>query len=116
MAGEEGYGEEGYTVVGTEHYTASSHSVLSIALFFFLGAVAGAGLGLLLTPQSGSKTRRQLKDASRETKAVLGDYSTRILDKGKEAIREGMPLLSAAIEAGREAYEREKNEKIGSSS
>jgi gas vesicle protein len=122
MTDEEGYGEEGYTVVGTERYTAAEgHGGLSVALFFLLGAVAGAGLGLLLTPQSGRKTRRQIKEASRETKAVLGGYSARILnkveatlDKGREVIREGKPLLLAAIEAGKEAYEREKEQRTES--
>ena len=116
MTGEEGYGEEGYTVVGTERYTAcEGHGGLSVALFFLLGAAAGAGLGLLLTPQSGSRTRRQIEEASRETRAVLGAYSAQVLDKvgmtlgkGKELIRERKPLLLAAIEAGKEAYEREK--------
>lgn len=122
MTDEEGYGEEGYTVVGTERYTAGEgHGGLSVALFFLFGAVAGAGLGLLLTPQSGRRTRRQIKEASRETRAVLGSYSAQVLnkvgvtlDKGKELIREGRPLLLAAIEAGKEAYEKEKEQRIGS--
>lgn len=122
MTEEEGYGEEGYTVVGTGHYTAAEgHGGLSVALFFLLGAVAGAGLGLLLTPQSGRKTRRQIKEASRETRAMLSAYSAQVLnkvgatlEKGKGVIQEGKPLLLAAIEAGKEAYEREKEERIGS--
>ena len=122
MTDEEGYGEEGYTVVGTEHYTAAEdHGRLPVALFFLLGAVAGVGLGLLLTPQSGRKTRRQIKEASRETRAVLGSCSSRVLnkveatlDRGKELIREGRPLLLEAIEAGKEAYEREKEQRTGS--
>ncbi len=122
MAGEEGYGEEGYTVVGAEHYTAyEGHGGLSVALFFLLGAVAGTGLGLLLTPQSGWKTRRQIKEASKEAKAMLGFYSSRVLnkvgvtlDKGKGLIREGRPLLLTAIEAGKEAYEREKEQRTQS--
>ena len=122
MAGDEVYGEEGYTVVGTEHYTASAgHGGLSVALFFLLGGVAGAGLGLLLTPQSGLRTRRQIKEASRETRAALSSYSSQVLnkvgvafDKGKGLIREGMPVLLEAIEAGKEAYEREKAQRTGS--
>lgn len=123
MTDEEGYGEEGYTVVGAEHYTAcAGHGGLSVALFFLFGAVAGAGLGLLLAPQSGLRTRRQIKEATRETRAVLGSCSSRVLnkveatlDRGKELIREGRPLLLEAIEAGKEAYEREKEQRTGSS-
>jgi gas vesicle protein len=122
MTDEEGYGEEGYTVVGTERYTACvGHGGLSVALFFLFGAVAGAVLGLLLTPQSGRRTRRQIKEASRETRAVLGSYSAQVVEKvgvalhrGKELIREGRPLLLEAIEAGKEAYEREKEQRTGS--
>ncbi len=122
MTGDEVYGEEGYTVVGTEHYTAAEgHGGLSVALFFLLGAAAGAGLGLLLTPQSGRRTRRQIKEVSRETRAALSTCSSQVLDKvgvtldkGRELIREGMPCLLAAIEAGKEAYEREKAQRAGS--
>jgi gas vesicle protein len=122
MTEEEGYGEEGYTVVGTGRYTAGvGHGGLSVALFFLFGAVAGAGLGLLLTPQSGRRTRRQIKEASLETRALLGSCSTQLLnklgvtlDRGKELIREGRPLLLEAIEAGKEAYEREKEQRTES--
>ncbi len=52
----------------------------------------------------------------------MGSYSSRVLnkveatlDRGKELIREGRPLLLEAIEAGKEAYEREKEQRTGSS-
>jgi hypothetical protein len=51
----------------------------------------------------------------------LGSYSAQVLekvgvtlDRGKELIREGRPLLLTAIEAGKEAYEREKEQRTGS--
>ena len=112
-------GEEGYTVVGSEHYTTHRrHAALSRALFFGIGCAVGAGAALLLTPQSGSKTRQQLQEASHETSEKIGYYYGRVLgvvgatlDKGKELMRDHKPLLAAAIEAGRAAYEKERAEK-----
>jgi len=119
MTGQEGYGDEGYTVVGREYYTAlRSHRGLSRPLFFLVGCAVGAGVALLFTPQSGRKTRQQLQEASRDTKDKMGYYYERMrglmgttLDKGKEIIKERKPLLAAALEAGRTAYEREKAQK-----
>jgi gas vesicle protein len=120
MAGEDEYGEEGYTVIGSEHYTAyKGHTTLSRALFFALGWAVGAGIALLLTPQPGSQTRRQLQEASRDTREKVTSCYGRVsgmmgatLSKGKELVREQKPLLAAAIEAGRAAYEKEKAEKM----
>ncbi len=56
MAAEEGYGEQGYTVVGSEHYTTyKRRAAFSRALFFALGCTLGAGIALLLTPQPGRR-------------------------------------------------------------
>jgi gas vesicle protein len=60
---------------------------------FFAGLVAGIGTGLLLAPQSGARTRRQLhsltKDLQEETSHMLGDAKTSI-DK---AIEQGKSLV-----------------------
>jgi gas vesicle protein len=112
-------GEEGYTVVGSEHYTThKGHAAFSRALFFALGWTVGAGITLLVTPQSGSKTRHQLQEASRETRDRVGSCYGRVLgmmgatlSKGKELVKEQKPLLAAAVEAGKAAYEKEKAEK-----
>ena len=49
---------------------------------FFAGLVAGIGTGLLLAPQSGARTRRQLhslaKDLQEETSHMLSDAKTSI--------------------------------------
>lgn len=57
---------------------------------FFAGLVAGIGTGLLLAPQSGARTRRQLhsltKDLQEETSHMLGDAKTSIgkaIEQGK---------------------------------
>lgn len=114
--GEEGYGEEGYTVMGMDHYTVEErHGRMWQVVSFFLGGLVGAGIALLLTPQPGSKTRQQLKDASRDAKEKAEFYYgqargkiTEAVSRGTDIISESGPLLTAAIEAGKEAYEREK--------
>jgi gas vesicle protein len=60
---------------------------------FFAGLVAGIGTGLLLAPQSGARTRRQLhnlrKDLQEDTGHVLQDARTSIgnmIEQGKSLI------------------------------
>lgn len=115
MKGEEGYGEQGYTTVGKEHYTVKRRSHLAGFLSFFMGGAVGAAAALLLTPQPGRITRQQIKEASLDMKELLSSYYSAASErmgtaagKGMEVMKEGKPLFMAAIEAGREAYEREK--------
>jgi len=120
MIGGEGYGEEGYTVIGREHYTAQGgYSHLSRIFAFLLGGAVGAGIALLLTPQSGSKTRRQIREATRDVTEKASSYYDQVrekvddvVSKGKDLVHERKPLLTAVIEAGKEAYEKEKEKRI----
>src|SRR5262247_2030601 len=86
------------------------------ALFFTLGAMMGAAIALLLAPHSGEETRRfiatKAKDgadfvATRSRNAVnrTGDY----VDRGKEILQQQREQLSAALEAGKQAYREEKD-------
>ncbi len=108
MEGDEGYGEEGYTTLGKEHYVPQKgESRMSTLIFFFLGAAAGAFTALLLAPQSGRRTREQIKEASIDVKERLSTcYSLAsekigaVAETGKDLVKEGKPLFMAAIEAG----------------
>ena len=60
---------------------------------FFAGLMAGIGAGLLLAPQSGARTRRQLenlaKDLQEDTSHMLGDAKTSIgnvIEQGKSLV------------------------------
>lgn len=60
---------------------------------FFAGLIAGIGTGLLLAPQSGARTRRQLenlaKDLQEDTSHMLGDARTSIgnvIEQGKSLV------------------------------
>jgi gas vesicle protein len=90
------------------------------ALYFTLGAFIGAAVALLLAPQSGEETRKLLKAKARDGadfvssrgKNVLNKTSAYI-DRSKEALQQQRDQLSAALEAGKQAYREEKEKAKG---
>ncbi len=86
----------------------------SVLLSFLLGGMVGAGLALLLAPQSGQETRRKIRELADEAKEKASEYAgsakervKSTLEKGKEFFEEKKSAISSAIEAGKEAYEKE---------
>lgn len=65
-----------------------------------MGAVAGAGLALLLAPMAGDETRRHIGDAARNLRNGAKDQ----LDRVKDVVREGADGAGAAIDAGKDAF------------
>jgi len=91
-------------------FTASS-----ILLAFVIGGIVGAGVAMLMSPQSGRELRQKIKELAANVKEKGEDYIAHVKEKvtsavehGKEFVEEKKSILSAAIEAGKEAYEREK--------
>lgn len=87
----------------------------SILLSFLLGGLVGAGIALLLAPQSGRETRQKIRDFTDDIREKAVDYAGNIkekvtssIDKGKDFIHDKKSMISTAIEAGKEAYEKEK--------
>ena len=87
----------------------------SMFLSFLLGGVVGAGLALLLTPQSGPETREKIRgfadDVRNKTTHYVDDTKEKVssyVDKGKDYYEGKKTLVKSAVEAGREAYEKEK--------
>jgi len=94
----------------------------SDVLLFLAGAGLGLGLGMLLAPKSGQETReairgrvndgkdylvRQSRDLSRDlaNKATdLADKASGLADKGRETLEKHKSSVSAALDAGRQAY------------
>jgi gas vesicle protein len=101
-----------------DRYEGSSSNVL----YFLLGGLAGAAIALLYAPKSGRETRellteklgeaaersRDLKEQvvsrSRDLIGEAGEY----VEKQRESIDKRRERLSAAIDAGRQAYREEK--------
>jgi len=61
-----------------------TQDVLFTGLIFAMGLLAGAATGLLLAPNSGSHTRRQLRSLADD----IGEHASRIAEEASEAVNE----------------------------
>ena len=83
--------------------------------FFLAGLGLGAIVALLLAPQSGKDTREYIagkaeegRDFVKATAEDLRRQAEEAVDKGKDLVTKQKELLSAALEAGKQAYQEEK--------
>jgi len=86
------------------------------ALYFILGAFIGAATALLLAPRSGEETRKLIAAKAREGADYMAERSrglvektSSLVDRGKEILQQQRESLSAALEAGKQAYREEKD-------
>ncbi|MFQ6047299.1 MAG: YtxH domain-containing protein [Gemmatimonadales bacterium] len=95
---------------------------------FLFGLLAGAGLALLLAPQSGEETRRKLRQRGKELKEVAegkveewqerlesgyGEARTRVeegLESAKRAVSDTRRGAKEALDAGRAAVHSARDE------
>jgi gas vesicle protein len=83
--------------------------------FFLAGLGIGAVLALLFAPRSGKETREYIAGKAEEgrefVKAKTEDLRRQAegaVEKGKDLVTKQKELLSAALEAGKQAYQEEK--------
>lgn len=96
------------------HHQEGGFGVGAILLSFLLGSMVGAGLALLVAPQTGTETRRRIRDFAEDVSDKASEYieqakskAASSIDKGKEVLEAQKSAVTAAFEAGKEAYERE---------
>jgi len=84
--------------------------------YFLVGLGIGALVGILFAPKSGEETREFLAQKAEEGKEYaqkkareLRERAEDLVDRGKLVAARQKESLSAAVEAGREAYQREKS-------
>lgn len=94
----------------------------SVILSFLLGGLTGAALAILFAPRSGRETRELLGDRLRESADRGREFRERVVSRGREMLDEAggyvqdqrenierqRERISAAVEAGRQAYREEK--------
>ena len=100
-------------------------------IYFLVGGFVGASIALLLAPKTGEQTREFLEDKYREgterfsekvrdgkevvtekSLAMAGQVTERI-NQGKDIVQRQKEQASAAIAAGKEAYEKERSKLAG---
>ncbi|HLH43277.1 MAG TPA: YtxH domain-containing protein [Bryobacteraceae bacterium] len=87
--------------------------------YFFLGLGLGVAVGVLFAPKSGEETREYIKaktgegaDFVKRRGAELREAATDALERGKESLRKQKDNLSAAIDAGKQAYRDAMNNPV----
>jgi len=90
-----------------------SSSSATVVLAFLSGAAIGAIAALLLAPQSGEATQRQVrgfaKKAGKGLRSAAGKAEGAwedVVDRGREFLKDKQPILAEAFEAGRKAVNR----------
>lgn len=83
--------------------------------FFLVGLGMGAIIALLMAPKSGQETRDFIAQKANEGRDYLTargkDYRRQAegyVDRAKDVVTRQKEQLSAALEAGRQAYQEEK--------
>jgi gas vesicle protein len=87
-------------------------------MYFLTGVGIGALVGVLFAPQSGERTREMITDKAGESREFLlrksrelKDQASDYVERGKGALSEQRDQLTAAIEAGKQAYRSETQSK-----
>lgn len=82
--------------------------------YFLVGLGVGALVGVLFAPKSGEETRELLtqkadegRDYAQRKARELRERADELIERGKDVAGRKKDSISAAVEAGREAYLRE---------
>jgi gas vesicle protein len=84
--------------------------------YFLVGLGVGALLGILFAPKSGEETREELthraeqgREFAQRKARELRERADEILERSQDVVSTQRERLSSALDAGKEAYQREKS-------
>ena len=88
-------------------------------VWFLAGLGVGAVVGTLYAPRPGSETREVLRSRAEEGKEYaqrkareLRERAEDLVERGKHVATKQKDSISAAVDAGRDAYQREKTKEM----
>jgi len=105
----------------------SESNVMTGALLVLAGAILGAGVALLIAPQSGRETRKDITRLARKTNRklegvageiagsvtemadVVEEKAGELLEKGKDLARESREAVLSALDEGQERLGRQRD-------
>jgi gas vesicle protein len=84
--------------------------------YFLAGLGMGALAGVLFAPRSGEESRDYLNQSVKEGKEhaqrkarEIRERAEDFVERGKQVVAEQKEIISKAVDAGRQAYQREKS-------
>jgi len=97
-----------------------AEQIVSKASYFLVGLGIGSLIGILSAPKSGEETREYMsqkaKDGSEYAQKKARELKERAEDlvkHGKEVVMQKKEQIATAVDAGREAYQRERSKAQG---
>ena len=95
--------------------TQNDGMLKGLVIGLLAGGAVGAIVALLYAPKTGRELREKIGELTDDAVGKIKNYANEAQEKikstiedGKEVIREKKSILSTAIEAGKEAMEKEK--------
>jgi len=94
--------------------------IASKVSYFLVGLGIGSLIGILFAPKSGGDTREYLSQKVKEGSEYaqkkareLRERAEDLVGRGKEGVTQKKEQIAAAVDVGREAYQREKSKAKG---
>lgn len=75
---------------------------------FLMGLAVGAGLALLLAPQSGAETRRMIRRRARRAADSMRDAAEDVADNVRDQVEHAKRRVEEGLETAKDVIEREK--------
>jgi gas vesicle protein len=92
---------------------AMAEKIDSKVTYFLLGVGVGSLIGILFAPKPGEDTREYLSQSVQKKVRGLQERAEDVIKRGKEVVSQEKEKIAAAVEEGRETYEREKSKAKG---
>ena len=81
----------------------------SILVPFLVGGLVGAGIAFLMAPKSGKAMRKDVMDFAVRTRHSISTTVDTTIDKSKALYKDGKTAVVGAIEAGKDAFLKERD-------